>query len=233
MMTKILIVDDDKDLLDVLQRILEKQDFTVRTLSDGNQAVNVALAFQPALIILDIMLPDVEGTKLLEKIKSQPSLSQVPVIFFTGKNKSTDIAEGLDSGADDYIVKPLDIIALPARVRAVLRRVYGNEDANNTNYLIYGNISLRVNSFELTLGDSVIQLTAIEHKLLYHLIEAQGQPVSIDMLLQKIWDYPPEVGDPNLVRVHISNLRQKLRPYMENKPLIQNVYGKGYFIRSM
>ena len=232
MTTKILVIDDDTDLLDVLRRMLEAQGFEVLTLADGTRAVAVALDFQPALIILDIMLPDVDGNRVLEKLKAEPSLAKIPVIFFSGKNKSTDIADGLDSGADDYVVKPLDIIELPARVRAVLRRVYGTEDGSR-DCLVYGSISLRIHSFELLLGDSTIQLTSIEHKLLYHLIEAQGQPIAIDSLLQAIWDYPPEVGDPNLVRVHISNLRQKLRPYMNNKPLIQNVYGKGYFIRSL
>lgn len=231
MATKILIIDDDTDLLDVLRRMLEVQEFQVFTLADGTRAVSVALECQPDLIILDIMLPNVDGTKVLEKLKGEPTLAKIPVIFFSGKNKSTDIAEGLDSGADDYVVKPLNIIELPARVRAVLRRAYGSEDGSADDYVVYGNISLRVHSFELTLGDSTIQLTSIEHKLLYQLIQAQGQPIAIDALLQAIWDYPPEVGDPNLVRVHISNLRQKLRPYMNNKPLIQNVYGKGYFIR--
>lgn len=231
MPTKILIIDDDKDLLDVLRRILEAQEFEVFTLADGAKAVSFALEILPALIILDIMMPDVDGAKVLRKLKDEPSLTNIPVIFFSGKSSSADIAEGLDSGADDYVVKPLDILELPARVRAVLRRAYGSGDTHAVDFLVYGNISLRVNSFELTLGDSVVQLTSIEHKILYHLLEAQGKPVPIDNLLQAIWDYPPKVGDPNLVRVHISNLRHKLRSYVDRKPLIQNIYGKGYFIR--
>jgi DNA-binding response OmpR family regulator len=230
-MTQILVVDDDLDVREALEGILKAEGYAVDTVPTGAEALAYLEGARPDLIVLDIIMPGMDGLSVCERIRSNPFTASIPIIFLTAKGRSTDIAHGLDVGGDDYITKPFQVIELPARVRALLRRVPGGPLDSSSEYLTTGDLQLHRSRFEVTLRDEdPITLTATEHRLLHSLMMHAGQPISITALLQQVWDYPEGVGDPSLVHVHIRNLRKKIEDDPKNPERILNVYGRGYLV---
>jgi DNA-binding response OmpR family regulator len=182
------------------------------------------------VVVLDVIMPEMSGIQVCRRIRSAPSICKILILFLTAKGRPNDIVEGLDAGADDYLVKPFAVVELPARVRALLRR--GSDGVLNpdTNRLTLGGIVLDVNSLDIHVDNRMLSLTPIEHRLLHTLMMQAGQPISTDLLLESVWDYPPGVGDPRLVRVHITNLRAKLQTSPDDPPYIINLHGQGYMI---
>ncbi|MBN1426995.1 MAG: response regulator transcription factor [Anaerolineae bacterium] len=226
----ILVVDDDKDVLISIVEILEDSDYTVKAASNGQAALDLIAKQLPDLVVLDIVMPDMDGLEVCRRIRADPFTSKLPVIFLTARGRATDIVHGLDTGGDDYLTKPFEVIELPARIRALLRRAPGGVLESGEEYLTIGDMRLHLKQTEVQISGKIIELTPVEHRLLHCLMVHTGQPVSIDQLLQEVWGYPPGVGDPNLVHVHIVKLRGKIEPDSEHPRLIRNLRGRGYVV---
>ena len=226
----ILVVDDDDDVLTSIVEVLEDAGYTVKAASNGQTALDLIAQQLPDLVVLDIVMPEMDGLEVCRRIRADPFTSKLPVIFLTARGRATDVVQGLDTGGDDYLTKPFEVIELPARIRALLRRAPGGVLDQEEEYLTAGELKLHLKQTEVKIGEQVIELTPVEHRLLHCLMLHAGQPVSIDQLLQEVWGYPPGVGDPNLVHVHIVKLRGKIEPDGERPRFIRNLRGRGYVV---
>jgi DNA-binding response OmpR family regulator len=231
-MPHILAVDDDAPVLRSVKRVLEKAGFTVSVASSGQEALTMIAQERPDLVVLDIIMPEMDGLEVCRRIRADPFFAKLPILFLTAKGRPTDVAEGLDVGGDDFLTKPFEVVELPARIRALLRRAPGGTLDVSSEYLVVGNLKLHTVRFEVQVGDRLVQLTTIEHQLLHYLMMHAGQPISAEQLLEDVWQYPPGTGDPILVRVHIGNLRAKLEPEPDTPYYIRNVRGRGYVLSS-
>ena len=230
-MTHILIVDDESQIRGSVRRILEDSDHTVSEVGSGAEALLWLKNNQADLLVLDIIMPGMSGIELCQILRANPFHRQLPIIFLTAKSRPSDIAAGLDAGGDDYITKPVEVIELPARIRALLRRSGGGALDVQSDQIVVGDLSLSTAKFELTINGNVIILSGTEHRLLFTLMSHPNQPLSIEKLLQDVWEYPAGVGDPSLVYAHIKNLRQKIEPNGSDDPIyIRNVRGQGYLV---
>ncbi|HEX3053530.1 MAG TPA: response regulator transcription factor [Aggregatilineaceae bacterium] len=227
-MTYILAVDDDAPVLRSVKRVLEKAGFEVDTAANGQEALDKIAQRKPDLVVLDIIMPGLDGIEVCRRIRADPFIARLPIVFLTAKGRPSDVAQGLDAGADDFITKPFEVIELPARVRALLRRAPGGVLDAQSEYLTVGDLKLHSTRCEVQIGERMITLTTIEHQLLHYLMIHAGQPIATEKLLQDVWQYPPGTGDPILVRVHIANLRSKIEPDSETPRYILNVRGRGY-----
>lgn len=231
-MALILAVDDDPEALGSVRRVLLDADHTVLTASDGEEGLRLIEAKQPELVILDVIMPGLNGIEVCKRIRANPFTARLPVLFLTARSRPGDVAEGLDAGGDDYITKPFQVIELPARIRALLRRGPGAPLAPDMDYLTIGTVRLNTRQPVLLVADQPFELTRVEHWLLHYLMLRPGHPRSIDDLLEHIWQYPPGIGDPALVYAHIKNLRRKIEPNPDSPAVLVNVRGKGYMIAS-
>jgi DNA-binding response OmpR family regulator len=227
-MANILAVDDEDYILDLVREILEKSGHVVSIAANGVDALEMLHSQIFDLVITDIVMPDMDGIELCRQVRSNPRLGRIPILFLTAKGRSTDIAVGLDAGGDDYIVKPHDVIELPARVRALLRRAPQNPLNSEAEFVEYESLKVHLTQPEAFFGDQGVTLTSTEHHLLYYLLLRVGRSATADQCLEDVWGYPSGVGDPQLVRVHANNLRAKLRNVGCN--YLQNIHGKGYLI---
>lgn len=168
--------------------------------------------------------------EVCRRIRADPFTSKLPIIFLTARGRAADVVQGLDIGGDDYLTKPFEVIELPARVRALLRRSPGGVLSQEEDTLTVGEIKIHLKRTEVKIGERMVELSTVEHRLLHCLMIHAGQPVPIDQLLQEVWGYPPGVGDPNLVHVHIVKLRGKIEPDTEHPSLIRNLRGRGYVV---
>lgn len=225
MKAKILIVDDQKDLLELLSMALEQEGYTVRTAASGAEAIQSVLNDKPDLILLDILLGDMSGIKLTAKWKNDIQTSHIPIILLTAKDSETDIVVGLNVGADDYITKPFSTPVLLARIDAVLRRSSLPSSAAVADITAAGPLKIAISSQQLTVDGKAVNLTAAEFKILMALVKAAGQIVSRKDLLSLIPAGAGETSNLRVVDVHIAALRKKLGPA---RAMIKTVHGKGY-----
>jgi DNA-binding response OmpR family regulator len=226
----ILAVDDDEPVLRSVKRVLENADFTVRTASNGQDALKMIAHERPDLVVLDIIMPGLDGLEVCRRIRADPYIAKVPILFLTAKGRPNDVAQGLDAGGDDFLTKPFEVVELPARVRALLRRAPGGALDTEAEYLTVGDIKLHATRAEVHVGERAVELTSIEHQLLHYLMLHAGQPIPALQLLRDVWQYPVGTGDPILVRVHIGNLRAKIEPQPDTPRYILNVRGRGYVL---
>lgn len=232
-MTLILAVDDDPDVLGTLGRVLEYEGFDTRLASSGKEALSTLEHHKPDLLVLDIIMPGMDGIAVCRKVRSMPEFITLPILFLTAKGATEDIVEGLDAGADDYIVKPFEVAELRARVNALLRRgKRGEAQPQSSSTLQVRNLKLDTNTYCAYIDESPVSLTTTEYRLLRHLMENSNQTLTLGDLLQSVWDYPPNTGDPDLVRAHVRNLRKKLEKNDSQHQYIRTVYGVGYIISS-
>jgi DNA-binding response OmpR family regulator len=231
-MATILAVDDEAPVLRSVKRVLEKAGFTVMTAGSGQEALDLIAKQKPDLVVLDIIMPEMDGLEICRRIRADPFTSKLPILFLTAKGRPSDVAQGLDVGGDDFLTKPFEVLELPARVRALLRRAPGGMLDAESDYLVVGDLKLHTNRREAQVGERVIELTSVEHQLLHCLMIHVGQPVSTEQLLNEVWQYPPGTGDPILVRVHIANLRSKIEEEPDKPRYVQNVRGRGYLLSS-
>jgi DNA-binding response OmpR family regulator len=228
-MVQILAVDDDPDVLGTLARVLRREKYEVTTVDSGKKAIEVLKTLTPDLVILDIIMPEMTGIEVCAVIRSDPRFMALPVLFLTAKGTTDDVVEGLDAGADDYVVKPFELSELRARVAALLRR--GDRSKETTSVLTIGNLKLNSDTYQAVVNNEVIQLTSTEHRLLRYFMENLDQALSLPHLLQAVWEYPEDAGDPDLVRAHVRNLRAKIELDPTRK-YIRTIHGVGYMIAS-
>lgn len=220
-MTKILVVDDEPSILHLVSAYLKPEGFEVYTAADGNAGLKSARAFKPDLIILDLMLPGMDGIELLSRLRRE---SDVYVIMLTARTDETDKIVGLSVGADDYVTKPFSPRELVARVKAALRRIKtGSGSGEERSVLSFKHVRIDVGAHTVTVDDVPVELTSIEFDLLRALAENRGRVLSREQLLEKIWG-TEYFGEMRVVDVHLGHVRQKLG----NESLIATVRGVGY-----
>lgn len=228
-MVTILAVDDDPDVLGTLERVLEREGFDVDTLESGVLALDYLHDKMPDMVILDIMMPEMDGIAVCNRLRHDPRYIALPILFLTAKGTTDDIVDGLNAGADDYVVKPFELAELRARVYALLRR--GTRGREIKRVLQVGDLRLDSDTYQATVGARSVQLTSTEHRLLRYFMENPNQALSHAHLLQMVWDYPEDAGDPDLVRAHVRNLRCKIEELDKNKRYISTVHSVGYMIK--
>ncbi len=220
---KVLIIEDEKDLVRVLKRGLEENSFTVETAYDGEEGLYLAENFPYDAIVLDLMLPGIQGFQILERLRQ--SKKDVPVIVLTAKGDVEERVKGLNLGADDYMVKPFNFSELIARLRAVLRRHKGSSSSS----IEIADLKIDMNSNTVYRGGKEIKLTAKEYKILEYLALNRGKVISRTELLEHIYDINSD-PDSNVIDVYINYLRKKLDKGFEKK-LIHTVRGAGYILK--
>ena len=216
--TRILVVDDEESILDFVTMALEYEGYEVVTAQSGRQALEVYRTAHPALLILDWMLPDLDGLEVCRQVRA---LSTVPIMMLTARGQLEDKVKGLDSGADDYLPKPFKLQELQARVRALLRR--SGADPGNT--LSFGEIVAHLGNRTVTREDANVELTAREFELLELFLRNPRHVLTKEQILNQIWGWDYD-GNTNVVEVHVSALRSKLGD--SERRLIRTVRGTGY-----
>jgi len=223
---KILIADDDEDILEILELYLEKDGFEVIKAINGQKAWEIIEKGKIDMAIIDVMMPIIDGFKLVKKIREEHNL---PVIILSAKNQDTDKILGLGLGADDYVVKPFNPLEVVARVEAQLRRFYNlNSDSKNVQKIIkIGEIELDIFSNTLKKRDNEVILTSVEYKIIKLLMENAGRVFTKKEIFETVWeDY--FMGDDNTIMVHMSNLREKIEEDSRKPIYLKTVRGLGY-----
>ena len=226
----ILVVDDNPTNLRLLMDYLEKAGYEVLVAEEGEVALELLKHVKPGLILLDVMMPGMDGFDVCREMRRDPRLKNLPILFLTAIDKGSDVVDGLRAGADDYVMKPFNPEELILRVQAILRRTKGEAagDDSNKQMLKVGEASLDCLACRLDLPHGAFPLTPVQFDLVYHLMIHAGEPFTTHQLLRDVWDYPHDAGSPDLVRVHIKNLRRRIEPDSNNPTYIQTVPGHGY-----
>lgn len=227
-MTKILVVDDEVSIVKLLQFNLEKSGYEVVTAFDGMQALDMVKSEQPDFIILDLMLPKMDGMDVCKTLRQEKILT--PILMLTAKDDELDKIIGLELGADDYLTKPFSPREVIARVKAILRRIQVTpEAAASPEHLVIamGEIRIYPEKYEVYRQDTKVELTPKEFELLLYLANHQGRVLTRDQLLNAVWNYD-FIGDSRIVDVHVSHLREKLEDDTKNPRYIKTVRGLGY-----
>ncbi|HEY3083622.1 MAG TPA: response regulator transcription factor [Chloroflexota bacterium] len=220
---RILVVDDEPIVTEVVEKYLLREGFRVTVVRDGGAALAAAESESPDLIVLDLMLPGVDGLEVCRRVRAA---SQVPIIMLTAKDEESDKILGLGLGADDYVAKPFSPRELVARIRAVLRRAATRAPAPG-DQLRYSTLKISPGGRIVEVGERAVDLTAKEFDLLYFLARNAGQVFSREQLLDQVWDYH-FVGDASTVTVHVRRLREKIEPDPVRPRYVKTVWGVGY-----
>ncbi len=220
---RVLVVEDDRDIADVLRRSLGLEGYEVRLAGDGEEALAGAADFSPDAVVLDLGLPKVDGLEVARRLREG---GDVPILMLTARDSVPQRVEGLDAGADDYLVKPFERAELLARVRALLRR----RPPRGSAFLVVGDLRLNPSTREVLRGERSIELTGREFELLEHLMRNERLVVSREKLLDEVWDYHP-YAETNTIDVFVSNLRRKLESGGEPR-MLHTVRGSGYVLRA-
>src|SRR4030042_721425 len=220
---RILIVEDELSLLRIISKRLKEEGYSVDTAKDGREGLYLAETINYDCIILDIMIPVIDGVSLLKKIRAKKIM--IPVLFLTARDSIIDRVEGLDCGADDYLVKPFSFDKLSARVRALLRRQTDNKD----NFLKLGDLTVNLITHEVFKGKVLVQLTSKEYAILEYLLRNKNRILTKSQIAEHVWNYDFDYSS-NIVEVYIRYLRRKIDNNPKSK-LIHTVRGTGYIIK--
>lgn len=220
---KILLAEDEVDLNNVVTRYLKKNGYSVDSVLDGEEALDYLEYSEYDLVILDIMMPKVDGFEVIKKLRDKGN--HTSVLMLTARDSADDKVKGLDLGADDYIVKPFDFNELMARIRAVVRRKYGN----SSNRLVIGDLILDTSEKSVTRAGKQIELTGKEYEVLEYLMQSKNRILSRDQIKEHVWDFDYE-GDSNIIDVLIKNIRKKI-DIEDGKQIIYTKRGLGYVIK--
>jgi two-component system, OmpR family, response regulator len=221
---RILVVDDEPNIVDVVSMALRFQGFSVESAGTGAEAVSAVASFRPDLIVLDVMLPDMEGFDVAQRLGAQRA--RVPIIFLTARDATDDKIRGLTLGGDDYVTKPFSLEELVARIRSILRRSGLAEPESSR--LTFEDIELDEDAHEVTRGGELVDLTATEYRLLRYLMLNPRRVLTRAQLLEHVWEYDFG-GDARVLETYVSYLRKKLD--VHGPPLIHTVRGVGYALR--
>ena len=231
----LLVIEDDEIVARTIERTLRGHEFRITVANSGVQGLQVARRQPPALVVLDVIMPGMDGYAVCREMRADPLLATVPILFLTAKSKDEDKITGFRAGADDYLTKPFNVDELLLRVRAILRRSPGGglslpvtPEADHR--LTVCGYTLDTRAFKLFTPRGDVQLTPVQFDLLYHLMSHPGQIFSPLRLLHEVWDYPSDAGSPDLVRVHIKNLRERVEADPRSPSFIRTVPGHGYTI---
>ena len=222
---RVLVVDDEESITDLIALALRYERFEVEVAHSGRQALTALREFRPDLVVLDIMLPDIDGFEVARRMASE--WPDVPVLFLTARDTTEDKIRGLTVGGDDYMTKPFSLEELVARIRAVLRRSR-RAGAEARERLVFADLEMDEDTYEVRRGGVPVSLTATEYKLLRYFMLNPRRVLSKSQILDRVWNYDFG-GDANVVEIYISYLRKKLDPL--GPPLIQTVRGFGYALR--
>ncbi len=217
---RVLVVDDESNITDLVSMALRYEGFEVETAATGRDAIRLVERFRPELVILDVMLPDVDGFAVTERLKS--ARVKVPILFLTARDAVEDKVRGLTLGGDDYVTKPFSLEELVARVRVLLRRAGAEEESGR---LVFADLELDDDTHEVRRAGGSIDLTATEFRLLRYLMQNAPRVLSKAQILDHVWNYDFG-GDANIVETYVSYIRRKLDAV--GPPLIQTVRGVGY-----
>ena len=230
----ILVVDDEKPIIDILVYNLKKEGYNTLEATDGEMGLNIAIEQRPDLILLDVMLPKMDGLTVCKRVKQTYN---VPILMISAKDEEIDKIVGLELGADDYITKPFSVRELMARVKANLRKVddemerRDKESTNKNNKIVVGDLELDLEKVEVKVKGQVKALTPKEFELVKYLAMQPGIPVTREVLLEKVWNYE-YYGDIRTVDVTVCRIREKLGDSTKNSKIIINKRGIGYYLAS-
>ncbi len=229
----VLIVDDEKPIVDILEYNLKKEGYNTLIANDGLEAVNIALEKRPNIILLDIMLPKMDGLAVCKKVRTALN---IPIIMLTAKEEEIDKILGLELGADDYVTKPFSVRELIARIKANLRKyeisqelINDNEQKDNDRKIIIGDLQLDLDKFEVKVRGKKVDLTVREFEVLRYLANQPGQVVSREALLEKVWGYE-YFGDIRTVDVTVRRIREKIENDTTDPKILVTKRGIGYYI---
>ncbi len=225
MSNKILVVDDDANICELLKLYLENEGYTVFVANDGQAAVDAFAAKEPDLVLLDVMLPKMDGWQVCREIRKT---SSAPIIMLTAKGETFDKVLGLELGADDYVTKPFDAKEVMARIKAVLRRTKGEGESASAGKkpVIYDNLEINIVNYELKVKGEVVDTPPKELELIYHFASNPNRVYTRDQLLDEVWGFD-YYGDSRTVDVHVKRLREKLEG-VSDKWALKTVWGVGY-----
>ena len=225
-MTNILVCDDDKEIVDAIEIYLQQEGYQIYKAYDGEQAIKILKETNIQLLIIDIMMPRLDGIHATLKIRE---FSSVPIIFLSAKSEDTDKILGLNMGADDYITKPFNPLELVARVKSNLRRYTQLGSLNVENNALYqvGGLCMNDDTKEVTVDGEPVKLTPIEYHILFLLVKNQGKVFSIDQIYENIWN-EEAIGADNTVAVHIRHIREKIEINPKEPRYLKVVWGVGY-----
>ena len=253
--SNILVIEDDTLVARTIERCLRGNEYHVQVVNTGVAGLRAARRKIPDLVLLDVMMPGMDGYTVCKEMREDVLLKDVPIIFLTAKNKVEDKIIGLSVGADDYLGKPFNLDELLLRVKAILRRVHpSNSQASQVEKGNSGSVDFKIRKMNQAESDSVIRigeyaldtrtymfsspkkgklrLTPIQYTLLYHLMTHPNKIFSPSLLLDEVWDYPSDTGSADLVRVHIKNIREAVEEDPKNPVFIKTVQGYGYTIQT-
>lgn len=220
---KVMVVDDDKNICELLRLYLEKEGYSVILCNDGQEAVVKFNALNPDFVLLDIMLPSLDGWQVCREIRKK---SNIPIIMLTAKGETFDKVLGLELGADDYVVKPFDTKEVVARIKAVLRRISQTSQAEEIKEVSYDKLTVNMTRYELKVDGRVIDTPPKELELLFHLASNPNRVYTRNQLLDEVWGFE-YYGDSRTIDVHVKRLREKLEGVSEQWAL-KTVWGVGY-----
>jgi two-component system OmpR family response regulator len=223
-MNRVLVVDDEQNITELIATAMRYEGFDVQSAATGRQALDAISTFRPHLVLLDVMLPDLDGFEVARRVRQEGR--RVPIVFLTAKDATEDKVRGLTLGGDDYVSKPFSLEELLARVRAVLRRA--SDSAESTSKLVFSDLELDEETREVFRGTRSIELTPTEFKLLRYLMMNPRRVISKAQILDYVWEYDFG-GDANVVETYISYLRKKVD--VESPALIHTIRGAGYSLR--
>jgi DNA-binding response OmpR family regulator len=228
MYNNILVVDDDKEIVEAIEIYLKNEGLNIFKAYDGLEAIEILVKEEIHLILMDIMMPKMDGLRATLKIREEKN---IPIILISAKSEDTDKILGLNMGADDYITKPFNPLELIARVKSQLRRYInlGNYKANDKDVLKSGGLVLDKNTKEISVDDEIIKITPIEFKILELLLANQGRVFSIDEIYERVWN-EPSYNSENTVAVHIRRIREKIEINPKDPKYLKVVWGIGYKI---
>ena len=223
MATKILVVDDEINICEIIRTYFEKEGYEVKTANDGVEGVSYFKMYDPDLVLLDVMMPNKDGWQVCREIRE---ISQKPIIMITAKDDVFDKVLGLELGADDFVVKPFDMKELSARIKAVLRRSTNRDTSGDDEVIKFDNIEISKQKYELKLKGRSVDIPPKELELLYFLASNYNRVFTRDQLLDKVWGFD-YLGDSRTVDVHVKRLREKLEG-VSDKWVLKTVWGVGY-----
>ncbi|MGK7906650.1 MAG: response regulator transcription factor [Synechococcus sp.] len=227
-MPRVLVIDDDPAILELVSVNLDLAGYEVFKAPDGIKGQALALQLLPDMIVLDLMLPKVDGFTVCQRLRRDDRTAEIPLLMLTALGQTQNKVDGFNAGADDYLTKPFEIQELLVRVRALLRRTDRiPQAAKHSEILSYGPLTLIPERFEAVWFGDTVKLTHLEFELLHCLMQRHGQTVSPSEILKEVWGYDPD-DDIETIRVHIRHLRTKLEPDPRHPQFIKTVYGAGY-----